>query len=207
MPAVPTSAPRPLRELLHGPGPAPPVVRPGDVGGRAAWQTLVHEGVLRVLRADAACPAGRGVDAALRASVLAPEVPAGAVVTARTAVWVHTGRGRPETLDLTYPAGRHRPERPRGARLWQGHLLGPDTRRLGGVAVTTPQRTLVELVLHGARYPETPLLAAALLRAGADPGRARRAIEARSRVAARGPAHAALSAAAATLVGVEAAHG
>ncbi|WP_278234527.1 hypothetical protein [Isoptericola sp. AK164] len=199
MPAAATTAARPLRELLHGPGGDVTVVRPADVGGAAAWQTLVREGVLRVLRGEAACPADRVVDAGLRGAVLAADVPHGAVVTARTATWVRTGCGRPDPLDLTYPAGRHRPDRPPGARLWQARLLGPDVRDVGGVPVTTTQRTLVELVLHGTDPAATVDLAVALLRAGARVEEAHGSISARTRVAARARAHDLLDAAAAVL--------
>lgn len=165
------------------------VVRPADVGGAAAWQTLVREGVLQVLRDDAACPAYLDVDPVLRAGLLAGAVPTGATVTARTAAWVHTGFGDAQALDLTYPAGRHQPDRPPGARLWQGPLLGDDTVHLAGIPVTAPERTVVELVLHD----DDPVMAVlALMHHGADLGRARRSLELRTRAVGRPRARALL---------------
>jgi len=169
-------------ELLRTGPPPRTVLRPCDVGGPVAWQVLVREGAVTVVRGDAGCAPGTRVDAALRAGLVGPEVPTGAVVTGRTAAWIHTGAGDGSGLDLTYPAGRHQPDRPAGARLWQSPLLTADVVRLAGVPVTSPERTVVELVL---RDGDPVDLVAALAGAGVDLGRARLRLERRPRAQGR----------------------
>ncbi|WP_402371707.1 hypothetical protein [Isoptericola rhizosphaerae] len=195
-------AERPLSALLTPVRATRLVLRPEDVGGAAAWQTLVRDGFLRVLRRDAACPADAAIGPTVRASLLAAEVPTGAVVTGRTAAWVHTGHDDGAALDLTYPAGRHQPDRPPGARLWQGPLLHGDTAHLDLVPVTTPDRTVVELVLH---VPAPVPAVLALARgAGADLSAARRSLERRTRAVGRPRAREHLDAAEAALARADA---
>jgi hypothetical protein len=168
--------PEPFNPPMHGLAAAPPpgraVVRARDVGGPGAWQALVRDGVLRRLTPDAACAIGTRVDAALRASLVGPLVPGGAVVTGRTAAWIYSGVGSAHPLDLACAAGRHRPDRPAGARLWQAPLLHPDCVLIAGVRVTDPTRTVVELALHGGESS----LVAVLARCGADLEAARRSV-------------------------------
>jgi hypothetical protein len=181
-PPAPWGDPAPARglaELLLREDASPVLRRPGDVGGRAAWQALVRDGVLTVLRGDVACSATTRVDPALRARTLLGAVPTGAVVTGRTAAWVHTGVDAPDTLDLACRPGGRRPARPPGARLWQAPLLAPDVRLLGGVPVTTPARTAAELALHD---DDAHDLLVALARAGVDLVTVRRAVLLRPRV-------------------------
>ncbi|WP_418276762.1 hypothetical protein ACNHYB_02345 [Isoptericola jiangsuensis] len=175
---------RRLSDVVSDTSPARSVVRPHHVGGGAAWQVLVRDGALREVVPGAACPPGVLVDAGLRALLIAPRIPPRTVVTGRTAAWVHTGAGSADALDLACVAGRHRPERPAGARLWQAPLLHPDTVRIGPVLVTDPTRTVVELVLHTGE----PDLVVALARHGADLVRARRAVEVRPRASGRAAA-------------------
>ncbi|MCK0115536.1 hypothetical protein MWU57_00670 [Isoptericola sp. S6320L] len=183
MPTLTTHAGRPLRALLTPVRATRDVLRPDDLGGTVAWQTLVRDGLLRVVRGDAACPADVSVDPATRAGLLADEVPTGAVVTGRTAAWVHAGYDDAQSLDLVYPAGRHQPDRPLGARLWQGPLLHGDTIHLARVPVTAPDRTVVELVLHD---PDpVPAVLALVRHAGAEPSAARRSLERRTRAVGR----------------------
>jgi hypothetical protein len=194
-PAVLASPGRTLAELVSNHPGARLVVRPADVGGPAAWQVLVRDGVLREVVSGAACAAGTTVGPDLRAALVAPRVPSRAIVTARTAAWIHTGSGTPDVLDLACSAGRHRPDRPPGARLWQAPLLLPDTVRIGPLQVTDPTRTVVELVLHDGEEH----LVVALARHGADLVAARRAVQARPRAATRAVALATLAAATARL--------
>jgi hypothetical protein len=183
--AVPQPPPaHPMHGLAPGVAPGRTVVRARDVGGPAAWQALVRDGVLRRLTPDAACAIGTRVDAPLRASLVAPLVPSGAVVTGRTAAWIHAGTGAAHPLELACAAGRHRPDRPPGARLWQAPLLHPDTVRIAGVRVTDPTRTVVELALHGGESS----LVAVLARCGADLEAARRSVLLRPRAAHRAAA-------------------
>ncbi|PFG43297.1 hypothetical protein ATJ88_1982 [Isoptericola jiangsuensis] len=171
--------PRRVGDLLLRDDPAPVLVRPSDVGGTVAWQVLVRDGVLEVLRGDVACVSATRIDPALRAGTLRGAVPTGAVVTGRTAAWVHTGAGRPDSLDLACHPGGRRPSRPRGARLWQAPLLAPDVRVVAGVRLTTPDRTAVELALHDDGSTE---LLVALAAAGTDLDAVRRAVVLRPRV-------------------------
>jgi hypothetical protein len=175
--ALPPLPAHPMRGLSPQATPARAVVRARDVGGPAAWQTLVRDGVLRRLTPDAGCAIGTRVDATLRASLVAPLVPSGAVVTGRTAARIQAGAGAANPLELACAAGRHRPDRPPGARLWQAPLLHPDTVQIAGVRVTDPTRTVVELALHGG---ETSLVAV-LARCGADLEAARRSVLLRPR--------------------------
>ncbi|NOV97957.1 hypothetical protein [Isoptericola halotolerans] len=173
------------------------VLGPSDVGGPVAWQTLVRDGDVQLLRPDAACPAGTAVGPDERAGLLARQVPSGAVVTGRTAAWVHTGYDDGGVLHLTYRAGRHQPDRPPGSRLWQSPLLRGDTTLLDGVPVTVPHRTVVELVLHD---PDpVPVVLDLVHRAGADLRRARRSLELRTRAVGRPRARRLLDAAEASL--------
>jgi hypothetical protein len=142
-----------LDDLLAAPGrPAGPLVRPVDVGGRAAWDVLVRDGALEVVRGDAAVVAGTAVTAALRAALVADGLPTGAAVAGRTAAWVHAGHAAgartADSLDLTYPARGHRPEVWGAGLVWQAPLLRGDTVDLGGARVTAPLRTVVDVAVH-----------------------------------------------------------
>lgn len=101
-----------------------------------------------------------------RAAALATSVPTGAAVARLSAVWVHTGSHRPLRLTLLLPAtGRG------GRRHGPVHrqVIGPDdVARYGGVAVTTPLRTVVDLLSFG-DTPREQRGVAALLRAGLCP--------------------------------------
>ncbi|GAB3093640.1 hypothetical protein [Isoptericola nanjingensis] len=146
-------APRRLGDLLTAPGRASgPLVRPADVGGRAAWDVLVRDGSLEVVRDDAAVVAGTTMTPVLRAALLAGSLPAGAVAAGRTAAWVHAGRlagtRSAEHLDVTYAAGGHRPELWGAGLVWQAPLLRGDVVELAGVRVTAPLRTVVDVAVH-----------------------------------------------------------
>ncbi|MFD6134032.1 hypothetical protein [Isoptericola sp. NPDC056618] len=147
------AAPRRLGDLLAAPGrPSGPLVRPADVGGRAAWDVLVRDGSLEAVRDDAAVVAGTTVTPVLRAVLLAGSLPAGAVAAGRTAAWVHAG-GRAGTrsaehLDVAYAAGGHRPELWGAGLVWQAPMLRGDVVELAGVRVTAPLRTVVDVAVH-----------------------------------------------------------
>ncbi|MEU2201386.1 hypothetical protein [Isoptericola sp. NPDC019482] len=142
-----------LGDLLAPPGRRPgPLVRPADVGGRAAWDVLVRDGALEVVRGDAAVVAGDPVTPVLRAALLSGSLPAGAVAAGRTAAWVHAGplagRRSAAHLDVAYAAGGHRPALWGTGLVWQARLLRGDTVDLAGVRVTAPLRTVVDVALH-----------------------------------------------------------
>jgi len=146
------SRPRRLGDLLVAAPVAGPLVRPADVGGRAAWDVLVRDGALEVVRGRAAVPAGTEVTPALRAALLAGSLPTGGIVAGRSAAWVHVGRAAAGQaagpLDVTYVAGGHRPEVWGAGLVWQAPLLRDDTVELGRVRVTAPLRTVVDVALH-----------------------------------------------------------
>ncbi len=175
------------------------MVLPEHVGGRAAWDTLVRDGALRVVRGHAAVRPGVAVDAVLRASVLAP-VPRGAVVAGRTAAWVHAGEPAGGTLDLAYATGRHRPEVWGGARVWQEPLLTSDVVELAGVRVTTPLRTAVDLALREEHDRAVQAVRTLVDVCGVDLHAAGRALELRARVVGRPRARRVLAAAAGACV-------
>ena len=163
----PRASPRRLGDLLATPGPRPGLlVRPADVGGRAAWGVLVRDGALEVVRGDAAVVAGAVVTPELRAALLVGSVPAGAVAAGRTAAWVHAGRAAgpraADHLDVTYPAGGHRPELWGAGLVWQAPLLRGDTVDLAGVRVTAPLRTVVDVAVHVPGDDDAAALARAL---------------------------------------------
>jgi len=146
-------APGRLGDLLAAPSRSPgPLVRPADVGGRAAWDVLVRDGALEAVRDDAAVVAGTVVTPLLRAALLAGSLPAGAVAAGRTAAWVHVGRAAgpraADPLDVAYAAGGHRPELWGAGLVWQAPLLRGDVVELAGARVTTPLRTVVDVALH-----------------------------------------------------------
>jgi len=150
---VVAARPRRLGDLLAAPSAAAgPLVRPADVGGRAAWDVLVRDGALERVRGDAAVLAGTDVTPALRAALLAGSLPTGGVLAGRSAAWVHVGRPAADhaagRLDVTYAAGGHRPEVWGAGLVWQAPLLRDDTVELGRVRVTVPLRTVVDVALH-----------------------------------------------------------
>ncbi|MFE5308041.1 hypothetical protein [Isoptericola sp. NPDC056605] len=165
--AVPPAPPAPPPGARHGPSSPPPrlgdllapprrsrglLVRPADVGGRAAWDVLVRDGALETVRDDAAVVAGTPVTPLLRAALLAGSLPAGAVAAGRTAAWVHVGRAAgpraTEHLDVAYAAGGHRPELWGAGLVWQAPLLRGDVVELAGARVTAPLRTVVDVAVH-----------------------------------------------------------
>jgi len=178
-----------LGDLLAPPPRPGPLLRPRDVGGRAAWDVLVRDGALEVVRGDAAVVAGTVVGPAARAALLADELPAGAVAAGRTAAWVHAGRRAPagaDHLDVTYPAGRHRPEVWGAGLVWQAPLLRDDTVELAAVRVTAPLRTVVDVAVHVRGEHEAAALARVVADAcGLDLADAAALLERRARVVGR----------------------
>jgi hypothetical protein len=189
-----------LADLLDArPAPRPSVVLPEDVGGAAAWDILVRDGALRVVRERAAVPAGDRVDASLRASVL-PRPARTGFVAGRTAAWVHAGVPDGGTLDLAYPTGRHRPEVWVGARVWQEPLLSSDVVEISGVRLTSPQRTVVDLALREDPDAAVDAVRALVEACGVDLRAAARSLELRARVVGRPRARRVLAAAASAVV-------
>jgi len=194
-----------LDELLDPPEPARTLlVTPDDVGGQAAWHVLVRDGALVRVRGHLAVLARTDVTPGLRARSLVDVVPRTAVAAGRTAAWVHTGAPRSETLDLAYGAGRHRPEVWAAARVWQAPLMRGDWQSLGGVRVTTPLRTVVDVALRDDPELALPVVLALVMTCGVALDDAARRLESRARAVGRprarlllGDARAALAAQAA----------
>ena len=191
-----------LGERLRAPvAPRCPRRAPADVGGRAAWDVLVRDGVLEVVRGDAAVAAGTPVTAADRAWLLTGVVPTGAVVAGRTAAWVHAGRRLDDggTLDLTYAAGGHRPAVWGAGLVWQSPLLRDDVGTHSGLRVTGPVRTALDLALH-LPPDDAAWRVVALVRAcGIDLREVRRQLERRMRAVGRPRARTVLDRAEASL--------
>lgn len=143
-----------------------PLVRRADVGD-IAWQVLLHDGDLVHLRDDVALPAAVPATPALRAAAVASLVPARCAVGRTTAAWVHLGGDPPERVHVVAPRGVRAPEPAPGRTSSVADLPGRDVLVLGGVRVTTPRRTAVDLLSHEA--PERALaLVARLAAAGLD---------------------------------------
>lgn len=170
------------------------LVRPADVGGPAAWQALVRDGVLVRVRGDVAAPSWVPPTPELRARALAPAVPARAVVAGATAAWVHCGFADGEVLHLAYVPGTHRPHAWSGARVRSAPGIVGDSRPVGGVPVATPVRTAVDVALHLPPDDAVPVLVA-LARAGVDLEAAARSLELRLRAVGRPRARTTLAAA------------
>jgi hypothetical protein len=186
-----------LSELLTRPRPtrtASAPVRPSDVGGRAAWDVLVRDGVLAALVDDAAAPADAPVTPATRAAALGARVPPRTVVAGATAAWVHCGGPPPRRLDLAYRSGTHRPELWEGATIWSASGLLADSVVLAGVRVTTLERTAVDVALRLPAERALPLVLH-LVHTGADLEGAGRALERRTRAVGRPKARRVLAAA------------
>ena len=165
-PAVVVSELVPPRAVV----PPSPLVRPGDVGGSAAWRVLLRDGVLVPVTDDVAVRAGTSVTPAVRAAALSARVPPRAVVVGTTALWVYCGGVPDDEPHLAYRSSVFR--------------LGAESRDVGGVRVTTPERTAVDLAC---RLPRAHADAAldALGRAGADLGSALLLLESRTRAVGR----------------------
>lgn len=165
-PARALPAPRTAARL-----PPSPLVRPADVGP-VAWHLLLRDGHLVRLRGDVALPARVRATPALRAAALAPLVPPRCAVARAAAVWVHVGGAPPARVDVVAPSGGRVPDPAPGRAAAATPLPAADVVLLGGVRVTTPRRTAVDLLSHDPPERALPLVAR-LRAAGLDPARVR----------------------------------
>lgn len=133
------------------------VVRRADLGD-IAWQVLLRDGDLVLLRDDAALPAGVPTTPALRAAALAPLVPARCAVARAAAVWLHLGGRPPDRVHVVAPSRVRVPDPAPGRSASAADLPDRDVLLVGGVRVTTPRRTAVDLLSH-----DPPDLALALV--------------------------------------------
>ncbi|WNB87351.1 hypothetical protein [Cellulomonas sp. ATA003] len=139
-----TSSPDHLRP---GPTALPDHVRMADVGP-VGWQVLVRDGVLRPVWGDVAAPAAVPPGPHVRARAVRPLVPPRAVLGRAGAVWVHADGPVPPRFDVLVAPRVRRPA-PHPLRVPHECPLPPaDVVRLGGVAVTTVERTAVDVARH-----------------------------------------------------------
>jgi hypothetical protein len=134
------------------------VVRRADLDD-VAWQVLLRDGDLVPLRDDAALPAGIPASPALRAAAVAPLVPARCAVARAAAVWVHLGGPPPERVHVVAPRRVRVPDPAPGRSAAVTDLADRDVVVVGGVRVTTPRRTAVDLLSHDAPDLALPLVA------------------------------------------------
>lgn len=98
--------------------------------GEVAWQVLVRDGHVVPLHDDVGLPAGVPATPALRAAALAGRVASREAVARASAVWVHLGGPPPARVHAVAVAAAS----PR------------DVVVLGGVRVTTPRRTALDVL-------------------------------------------------------------
>ncbi|MGW6005856.1 hypothetical protein ACWFNS_17315 [Oerskovia enterophila] len=161
--------------------PAPELVRPAHVGGAVAFADLVRSGALVQVRGDVAVRPTTSLTPAVRAASLAHLVPERTVVGGLSAAWVHGGTPAPTTVEVIHPLGVHRPPPLPGRAPRQSALLRTEAALLGGVLVTTVERTALDLAcLHDPRA-SGPVLLALVTRCGLDLDAVRDALDLRSR--------------------------
>ncbi len=156
------------------PRPGPPLpleILPSDVSP-PTYQALVRDGVTRRVWGDLAVPADVDVGPRLRAAAFRGLVPERAVVGRRSAAWVHTGEHAPRRVDALVPPRSRRPDPHPSRTTYECALPARDVVDLGGVRVTTVQRTGLDVARWCAPAEALPLLDA-LVRAGFDVERAR----------------------------------
>ena len=122
----------------------PHTVSRDDVGA-AAWFGLLRDGVVRLVWGDVAIAADLVDTPEVRASALAPLVPARGVIGRRTAAWVHTGRFPPVRVEVLVRTGERRAD-PHPARVAAEADLSPaDVVRVGAHRATSVQRTGIDI--------------------------------------------------------------
>ena len=139
----------------HPPGAAPPVLYfPGAPFSWAELQAMAADGVLARLSQRAYLPPGAASTPQLRARAAACAIPLPIrqrVVAGRmTAAWIYGCAGEPDRIALLVDANR-RVSSLRATRGCSFHevRLGPfDVVSLGGLMVSSPLRTAVDIALH-----------------------------------------------------------
>jgi len=130
----------------------PMLLRPADVGGMGAWQTMLRDGLLRRVHLDTAVMVETPITADIRAAVLAPLVPVNCYLATYSATWIYCGGPVPPVLTVAYPLGSYRPRLWTRAEFYCASGLWAQSRSLGigrdRVRVTTPVRTAVDLALR-----------------------------------------------------------
>lgn len=145
-PGHPRAALRNVLAVHHDQVPPPVrIVRERELG--PAYAALVEAGALRVVHKGAAVPAAVPITPAIRAAALADKVPANTALAGGVAAWVHTGlrwRGNLQVARLPGGGALSRP----GLDTWEGRTGTTATTIIGGVRVTTPVQTAIEVAVH-----------------------------------------------------------
>ena len=129
--------------LAPSPDVQPPYTR-ASLGSRT-WDILVRDGDVIELWDGHGLPAGMAPSPELRALSLADHVPRAVVVGRRTAAWVHTGSPRPVRLCVLYAARGYRPRNTAGLDVSQAAVRPWETSALGGLRITDPTRTALDV--------------------------------------------------------------
>ena len=139
--------------------PVPPELAHRGALSPGTWTGLVRDGAYRVIGWDVAVRADLVCDARLRAQALARRVPRRATVGRASAAWVHLGGEPPARLELLVGPGARRVDPRPDLLSHEAALRRQDIDVLGGVAVTSVQRTGIDL----ARYTDGPSAEVAIL--------------------------------------------
>lgn len=138
-----------LADLLTRPHAPGPMVSPTSLGCTSAtWQALCRDGAVVEVRPGFALVAGVPETSADRARTLIGAVPPAVVVARAWAVWIHAG-GRPPSpphrICVVYRPGESRPRSMPGLEAVQASLRPWDVVTVGGLSVTSPVRTAMDV--------------------------------------------------------------
>lgn len=197
-PVLPANDPRAvIRSVLasqhDGTPPTVRLVHARELG--PAYTALVEAGALRVVRDGVAVPVALPITPAVRAAALADKVRGSMALAGRTAVWVHTGLTSGGNLQLAGIPDRSRPRFMTGVDVWDTRHGTSAVTTLGGVRVTTPLQTAIEVAVH-LPAPEAHRMLLALASSGVDLSDATKRMDLMNRVQGRPRARAILSKAA-----------
>jgi hypothetical protein len=123
---------------------APPYTTEG-VGGRTTWEALLRDGLVDEVHAGFGVLAGTLGSPQARARSLTTRVPREIVVGRRSAAWVHTGGRRPDKVSVLYAPHGYRPRDAPHLEIAQATMRSWESQTLGGVQVTTPERTALDV--------------------------------------------------------------
>jgi len=119
----------------------PDLLSPADVGGVVPWRALCRDGALVPLWNLVAQRATVPTGPALRAGALATVLHGQVVVGGIAAAWVHCGGPPPRRVTALHKARTHRPWPDPAVQITQATLLANEIVDVGGVSVTSVQRT------------------------------------------------------------------
>ena len=177
----PFPSPRPGTSALSWlcePAPALPELLSAAELGPVTWQALIIDKIAWYVWGEVAIPADRAETPGARATATRPLVPPRAVVGRAAAVWVHTGGPRPVRIDVLVAANGRRPD-PHPQRVpHECALPAADVVGVGPLRVTSVERTAVDVARWLAAEAAGPLLERLTVRAGLEPARALKLLDA-----------------------------